>query len=113
VEGELSGAAEDLDGFLGVGHAGQLDDDAPLARPGQRRLAHAELVDPAPDHLQGLVGGAGVGLGQLAVSGLEHYLGAAAQVQAQVRRSGGNEPPGYRENREGENRAHGRRARHG
>jgi hypothetical protein len=113
VERELCGAAEDLDGLLGVGHAGQFDDDPPLARAGDLRLAHAELVDPAPEHLQSLVGGFGVGLGQLPVSGLEHDLGAAAQVQAEVRRSGGHEPPRDRENREGEDRAHGGSARHG
>ena len=29
MEGELRGAADDLDRLLGVGNAGQLDDDAP------------------------------------------------------------------------------------
>ena len=75
------GAADDLGGLARVLQARQLDDDAPLAGAGERRLGDAERVDPAAQHLQRAVGGLRVGLDGGRVLGLEDDLGAAAQVE--------------------------------
>jgi hypothetical protein len=110
---QLGGAADDGQRFGGIGHAGQLDDDPPIAGADEIRLADAERVDPAAHHFQRLISGLRVRFGEFAVSGLQDYLGTAAQIHAQPWRPGGDKPTGHREYDKGEDRAHSRRARHG
>jgi hypothetical protein len=94
VEGQLGGAADDLDGLPGIVDAGQLHDHPPLPRPLQGRLGHPELVDPAAQHLQGPGQGVAVEVAVGAVGGFQDDLGAPAQVQAQPGRAGDGHPGG-------------------
>src|SRR5215211_7845486 len=94
VEGELGSAPDDLDGLGGVVHAGQLDDDPPLPGALQGRLGHAQLVDPAAQHLQSPGHDVAVELAVRTVLGFEDDLGATAQVQAETGRTDNHHPAG-------------------
>jgi hypothetical protein len=84
VERQLCGAPDHLGGFPRVLQPGQLDDDPPVAGAGEAGLGHAERVDPAAQHLDRPVGRLLPGLHGRGVLGLEHDLGAAAQVEAEA-----------------------------
>ena len=82
--GQLRGPPDDLLGLGRVLDVGQLDEDPVLADPGERRLGDTERVDAAAEDLDRAVDGLGVGLDVAGVLGLQHDLGAAAQVQAEA-----------------------------
>lgn len=95
VHGELRGTAEHVGGLPRVLHAGQLDDDPVVTGADEARFGDAERVDPAAQHLQGAVGGLGVGLQRLGGTGLQHDLGAAPQVQSETDRDGDGDEHGH------------------
>ncbi len=106
VEAQLRGAADDSRRLTLVLHTRQLDDDAVLARTGQRRLGHAERVDAATHDLERPVGGFRVGLHRRGVVGLQHDLRTATQIEAEARLGGDGKGDGATENEERQNEAH-------
>ena len=50
---ELSGAADDPQGFVRVRHSGMLDDDPAVSRTLQARFGNAELINASAEHLEG------------------------------------------------------------
>lgn len=88
VDGELCGAAEDVRGLDRVLDAGQFDEDAVIAGAHEGGLGEAECVDAAAQYLHGAVGGFTADAGGGGGAGLQHDLGAAAQVESEADRHG-------------------------
>jgi len=84
MEGELRGSPDDLDRFLRIGYAGQLDDDAILSRALQTRLGNSQLVDAPAQDLEGPDDRFGVDLPGFACLSFEDDLCAAPKVQTQA-----------------------------
>lgn len=104
VHGELRGAAQHFGGLPRVLHARQFDDDPLVAGTDEGGFGDAERVDPAAQHLQGAVGGLGVGLERLGGTGLQHDLGAAPQIQSETDGDGDGDEHGHGDHGEREQR---------
>ena len=105
MERQLGGAADHAHRFVGIRYSGKLHDDAPVSRPLQRRLRHAEGVDPPAQHLQGPIGGVVVDLLAVGVLGFEDDLGAATQVEPEPHRAGQDQGNGSCEHDNDEQRS--------
>lgn len=83
MEVQLSCLADHADSLIRVDYTGEFHDDPPFPGSLKRRLAHSELVNAAPQHLKGAIGGVRVGPAVRGIPGLECDLCSTAQVQAQ------------------------------
>jgi hypothetical protein len=87
MKGELSGATDDPQGFVGVRHSGKLDDDPAVPGALEAGLGDAELINASSEHLEGASDRVGVDLLALGVLRFEDDLRAPAQVEAQGQRT--------------------------
>ena len=93
TEFELGGLAKDRLQLLGVLQARHLHDDAVVALTLDARLARAERVDAAADHLDRLIDGAADFLGEAGVGHDDAHEAVAVVVDFERRRAGA-EPVG-------------------
>ena len=81
MERQLGGGADDLLRLLRILLAGEFDDDAILAGPGQGGLGDTEGVDAAAQDLQRTVGRFGVGRDRFGALRFVRELCATGQVE--------------------------------
>jgi hypothetical protein len=86
MESELGGSPDQLHGLVGVGDAGQFEDDPSVTGYLQRRFGHTERVDPATQNFKCSLGDIGVNLDFSRVLSLEDDLSATPEVEPQMDR---------------------------
>ncbi len=84
MKGQLRGSADDLERLVGVGDAGQLDDDPAVPGLLDGRFAYAELIDAPPQHLECSADRVLIHRFIFGVLCLEHDLCPAPQVEAEA-----------------------------